>query len=106
MQLFLAIALPILAAMAAALLFDWRWPQAPVRRLRRHAGAIGLLANIVLLALWFAALSRSGRQPSPSPDAEGMVMASLMIMSPVILVLSLLLGNISAYVTLRYLRHR
>jgi hypothetical protein len=106
MQLFLAITLPIVVATAAAVLFDWRWPKASILRLRGYAGAMGLLANIVLLALWFVALSRSGRQPSPSPDAEGMVIASLMILSPVILAVSLLLGNVSAHVTLRYLRDR
>ena len=106
MQLFLAIALPIVVATAAALLLDWRWPKASIQRLRRQAAATGFLANLVLIALWFEALSRSGRQPSPSPDAEAMVMASLMVLSPFILAVSLLLGNVSAHVTLRYLRDR
>lgn len=96
--------LSAIVAIGAAFLLDWAWPKAPTRRLTILAAAIALLGTIILLALDFAELTRSGKAPSPSPDAEGMVMAALMMLTPFILALNLLLGFFAARFTLRYLR--
>jgi hypothetical protein len=104
MEFFFVAGVSMVVAMVAALVLDWVWPKASMRRLTVLAGSVPPLVTLVLFAILFAALIRSGNRPSPSPDAEGMALAALIMLTPFVLGLNLLFGLPAAHYTLRYLR--
>ena len=105
MVFLIAVGSSVIVAMAAALLCDWRWPRMPTARLILISGLalpLLLLASIVAGLVWVG-----GGEPCPPEsvcDAEGMIVAGLILVGGAWVAGSFLLGVPAAWLTLRYLR--
>ena len=105
MVFLIAVGSSVIVAMAAALFCDWRWPRMPTARLILISG---LALPLLLLALIVAGLVWvGGGEPCPPDsvcDAEGMIIAGLILVGGAWVAVSFLLGVPAAWLTLRYLR--
>ena len=101
----IAVGSSIVIAMAAALLCDWRWPRVPTVRLMLISA---LLMPLLLVALIVAGLFWvGGGEPCPPEsvcDAEGMIIAGLILVGGAWVAISFLLGVPAAWLTLHFLR--
>ncbi|HEU0097972.1 MAG TPA: hypothetical protein VFQ67_04280 [Allosphingosinicella sp.] len=105
MVFLIAVGSSVIVAIAVALFCDWRWPSSPIVRL---ALLSGLAMPLLLAALIVAGLVWvGGGEPCPPEsmcDADGMVVAGLILVGGAWVAISFLLGLPAAWLTLRYMR--
>lgn len=93
----------IVVAILTAVAADWRWPNAPWRRLAILSGLLG--PGVILLAypltlLWLWTFSTGNREA----DVDGMLIIVIGMMISIGVVCSSVFGIPAAYLTIRFLR--